>query len=64
VQQSEIDDFFNETLIQKQTDLRGKDLENFMLNYRPDYEIAKKWTEYDAIKYIRDNYQKFKAAKK
>jgi hypothetical protein len=64
MQQSEIDGFFNETLIQKETDLRGKDLETFMLNYRPDYDAAKKWTEYDAIKYIRDNYQKFKAAKK
>jgi hypothetical protein len=62
LQQSEIDDFFNETLIQKETDLRGKDLEQFMLNYRPDYEQAKKWTEYDAIKYIRDNYAKYKAS--
>ena len=64
LQQSEIDQFFNETSIQKETDLRGKDLENFMLNYRPEYEQVKKWTTYDAIKYIRDNYAKFKAAKK
>jgi hypothetical protein len=61
LQQGEIDDFFNESLIQKETDLRGKDLEDFMLNYRPDYEQAKKWTEYDAIKYIKDNYAKYKA---
>lgn len=62
LQQSEVDQFFNETIIQKETDLRGKDLEQFMLNYRPEYEQASKWTEYDAIKYIRDNYAKFKAA--
>jgi hypothetical protein len=61
LQQSVIDDFFNETLIQKETDLRGKDLEQFMLNYRPDYAQAQKWTEYDAIKYIKDNYAKYKA---
>jgi hypothetical protein len=61
LQQSAIDDFFNETLIQKETDLRGKDLEQFMLNYRPDYAQAQKWTEYDAIKYIKDNYAKYKA---
>jgi hypothetical protein len=64
LQQGEIDGFFNETLIQKETDLRGKDLEQFMLNYRPEYEQAKKWTEYDAIKYIRDNYAKYKATVK
>jgi hypothetical protein len=64
LQQGEIDGFFNETLIQRETDLRGKDLEQFMLNYRPAYEQAKNWTEYDAIKYIRDNYAKYKAAPK
>jgi hypothetical protein len=61
LQQGVVDEFFNETLIQKETDLRGKDLETFMLNYRPEYEQAKKWTQYDAIKYIRDNYAKYKA---
>lgn len=64
LQQGEIDQFFNEPLIQKETDLQGKDLEQFMLNYRPEYEQAKKWTEYDAIKYIRDNYAKYKATLK
>lgn len=61
LQQTEIDGFFNETIIQKHTDLRGEDLEKFMLNYRPDYEVAKKWTEYDALKYIMDAYKKFSA---
>jgi hypothetical protein len=60
IQQTEIDGYFNESLIQKHTDLKDKDLENFMLNYRPDYEVVKKWSEYDAIKYIRDSYKKYK----
>lgn len=59
LQQTEIDGFFNESLIKKNTDLSGQNLEKFMLDYRPDYEQAKKWTEYDAIKYIRDSYKKY-----
>jgi hypothetical protein len=59
MQQTEIDAFFNEELIKKNTPLTGKDLENFMLNYRPDYEKAKNWTNYDAIKHIRDSYAQY-----
>lgn len=59
LQQSQIDGFFNEFLIQNNTDLKGKDLEKFMLDYRPEYEKAKNWAEYDAIKYIRDSYKKY-----
>ena len=59
LQQGEIDGFFNETKIQKETDLRGADLENYMLNYRPEYQQVQKWTDYDAIKYIRESYKKY-----
>ncbi len=59
MQQTQIDAFFNEELIKKNTPLEGKDLENFMLNYRPEYEKAKNWTSYDAIKHIRDSYAKY-----
>lgn len=59
MQQTEIDGFFNESLIQKNTELSGKELEDFMLNYRPDYAKSKNWTEYDAVKYIRDSYKQY-----
>lgn len=59
LQQSQIDGFFNEYLIQNNTDLKGQDLEKFMLDYRPEYEKAKNWTQYDAIKHIRDSYKKY-----
>lgn len=59
LQQTAIDGFFNESLIQQNTELEGKDLENFMLNYRPDYSKSKNWTEYDAVKYIRDSYKQY-----
>ena len=59
LQQSEIDGVFNETMVKKYTPLQGKDLDYFMINYRPDYNKARKWAEYDSIKYIRDAYQKY-----
>lgn len=59
MQQTLIDGFFNEYLIQNHTDLKGANLENFMLNYRPEYDKAKNWAQYDAIKYIRDSYKNY-----
>ena len=59
LQQSEVDNYFNEALVKKHTPLQGKDLDYFMINYRPDYKKASRWAEYDAIKYIRDAYAKF-----
>ena len=59
LQQTTIDGFFNESLIQQNTQLEGKDLENFMLNYRPEYSKSRNWTEYDAVKYIRDSYKQY-----
>jgi hypothetical protein len=59
MQQTTIDGFFNESLIKKNTELSGPELESFMLNYRPDYSKSKNWTEYDAVKYIRDSYKQY-----
>ena len=59
LQQSHVDQFFNKTTINANTGLEGKALENFMVNYRPDYEKAKNWTEYDGIKWINDSYKKY-----
>lgn len=59
LQQTHIDQFFNKTTINSNTGLTGKELENFMVNYRPDYERSKNWTEYDGIKWINDSYKKY-----
>ncbi len=59
IQQTHIDAFFNKSIINKRTGLEGKQLEDFMLNYRPDYERAKNWTEYDGNKWIKDSYKKY-----
>ena len=60
MQQTLIDGLFNETLIQANTDLKDKELEDFMFYYRPDFEKAQNWTSYDAIKYIKDSYKAYK----
>ncbi|RZK77386.1 MAG: hypothetical protein EOO92_12990 [Pedobacter sp.] len=64
MQQTLIDGFFNETIIKENTDLRDKELEDFMLYFRPAYEQAQNWTRYDAIKYIKDSYKGYKESLK
>lgn len=59
MQQTLIDGFFNEVIIQNNTDLKGEALEKYMLDYRPEYEKAKNWTEYDAVKYIKESYKSY-----
>lgn len=61
LQQTHIDGFFNKSIIHTHTGLEGKALENFMVNYRPDYAVAKNWTSYDAVKWINDAYKKYVA---
>lgn len=64
MEQTLIDGLFNESLIKSNTDLRDKELEEFMLYFRPAYETAKNWTRYDAIKYIKDSAKGFKESLK
>jgi len=57
VKESQVDIFFNTSLVKAQTGLEGKDLEDFMLKYRPDYQKTLNWTRYDALKWIADCYK-------
>lgn len=59
MQNSQVDRLFNKSSINENTGLTGKELENFMVNYRPDYDKAKNWTVYDATKWINDSYKKY-----
>ena len=61
---SQVDLFYNKSIIQKNTGLEGKELEDFMVTYRPDYEKSKNWTQYDANKWIVDSFKKYKETKK
>jgi hypothetical protein len=44
-------------MITSQTGLVGKDLEDFMVEYRPEYSKTLNWTRYDALKWISDSYK-------
>ncbi|WP_285010020.1 hypothetical protein [Pedobacter faecalis] len=59
MEETHVDGLFNESIIQSNTTLRGKDLEQYMFFYRPSYERAKSWTMYDAIKYIKDSSKQY-----
>lgn len=60
LQQSEIDKYFNDTIVKSNTQLEGKELEQFMIDYRPSYEMAEHWNLYDYLKYIKSSEKKFK----
>ncbi|RYG21073.1 MAG: hypothetical protein EOO07_03555 [Chitinophagaceae bacterium] len=59
IQQTHIDAFFNRSIISSNTGLTGKELDNFMINYRPDYEQTKNWTHYDGLKWIKESFKKY-----
>jgi hypothetical protein len=59
LQQTKVDQYFNRSLINQHTGLTGKELDNFMINYRPDYEKVKNWNVYDGTKYIKDSFKKY-----
>lgn len=64
LKETHTDLFFNKTIVNQNTGLEGKELDNFMLNYRPDYEKTKNWTVYDGLKWIKDSYKKYTATLK
>jgi len=49
----EIDRFFNVSLVKNNTSLTGKQLEKFMLDYRPNHKQIKNWNTYDGVDYIK-----------
>jgi hypothetical protein len=59
MQDSHVDQYYNKTIINQQTGLTGKELEDFLVNYRPTYDQAKNWNVYDGIKWINDSYKKY-----
>ncbi|OOQ58021.1 peptidase associated/transthyretin-like domain-containing protein [Mucilaginibacter pedocola] len=52
---------FNKTLVSGITNLQGDSLENFMSSYRPTAAVLDKLSDYDLIRYIRTNLEKFKS---
>ncbi|WP_421945970.1 hypothetical protein [Pedobacter sp.] len=59
IKQSQIDVYFNPSIIKNNTELRGDTLEKFMIDYRPEFQKAQYWNSYDYIKYIKESSKKF-----
>ncbi|WP_231460405.1 hypothetical protein [Pedobacter sp. Leaf132] len=59
IKQSQIDVYFNPSIIKNNTELRGDTLEKYMIDYRPEYQKVQYWNSYDYIKYIKETSKKF-----
>ncbi|GGG76414.1 hypothetical protein GCM10007415_05230 [Parapedobacter pyrenivorans] len=57
--ETEVDQKFSSRKIQELTGLSGDDLTNFMIWYRPSYEKAQYWGEYDITNYIVQSFKQF-----
>lgn len=55
----EVDKFFNESLVSNNTTLKGKDLYKFLLDYYPTHSMTINWSNYDAVKYIKESAKKY-----
>ncbi len=61
LEQSTVDRKFTTRIVEEYTGLSGKDLANFMSIYRPSFQQAEKWNEYDARAYIKRSFDLFEA---
>ncbi len=59
LKEQEVDRYFNLSLVKINTSLTGKQLELFMVNYRPKHTQIKNWNIYDAAGYIRKSAQQY-----
>ncbi|WP_316735214.1 hypothetical protein [Pedobacter aquatilis] len=59
IKQSQIDVYFNPSIIKNNSDLRGDTLERYMIDYRPEFQKVQYWNSYDYIKYIKETSKKF-----
>jgi hypothetical protein len=59
LEQEEINRRFNSYTIKKYSELDGKDLQNFMDNYRPEYLQLAGWDEYQLGIYIKNSAKKY-----
>lgn len=57
--ETDVDRKFSRGRIQELTGLDGDDLTNFMIWYRPSYEKAQYWGEYDITAYIVQSFKQF-----
>jgi len=59
-----VDHRFSKALVRRLTQLDGEALDSFMLEYRPSFEFTAATSDYDFQTYIKDAFDKYKAARK
>ena len=55
----EIDRYFNVRIVKSNTTLTAKQMDKFMLDYRPKYKQIKDWNTYDAAGYIKKSAKQY-----
>jgi hypothetical protein len=55
----EVDKFFNKSLVSNNTTLTGENLDKFLLDYYPTRSMTINWSNYDAVKYIKESAKKY-----
>jgi len=55
----EIDRLFSKEMVKNATHLDGKELDNFISEYRPSYNWIKTASDYELILYIKEKLQQF-----
>ncbi|MXV50060.1 hypothetical protein GS399_03680 [Pedobacter sp. HMF7647] len=60
LQQTEIDRKFNKSVVMQYANLPDEKISDFMTLYRPSYETAQYWNEYDVITYIKKSSEDYK----
>lgn len=55
----EIDRFFNVRIVKNNTTLTAKQMNKFMLDYRPKYKQIRDWNTYDAAGYIKKSAKQY-----
>lgn len=60
MEQQVVDQKFNRSIVAKHTGLKDEELTNFMSWYRPSFDKAQYWNEYDVVDYLKKSLQQFK----
>ncbi len=53
IQESYVNEYFNEEYVQSVSPLSGKDLRNFLIFYRPSYEFVRGMSKYDFLLWLK-----------
>jgi len=57
VEEIAVDKIFSKSAVSQATGLQGEELQNFMDMYRPSFDRAEKWGQYDLLDYISQSFK-------